>query len=538
LTLAGADISLSGMAKYLLLLLMCWHLQLARGENNLLQMAERGYYYEDFKRQIDATPPEAINSLVSEEGKTALALSAAGGHQQGVALLLLAGADANARDKSGRSPAFGAVSHEGEDYLMILEMLALARADLNAKDGENITLLAAAAQAGNLPAVRLLLLLGADSAPNDVPGEKKPLFFALSRQDAKMADLLSNAAAGKETNATDKSLATAARAAKLGSISAALAAGADINQRDEAGTTALYRAVSEQRASVVALLLLNGANPNLALPDGKTPLMESMRFFDMAGERMTLELIVAGADVNATAKDGATALSQAVHTSNNFGAQWMIWRGANLDVHSPDGTLMQGASLNPDWPSMIELLKRAGLSEEESPMAQKKEFILFQAVRSGDPKAVEAELQNGTPVDIVNRYDQTALEWAVCYDRFDIVDLLLRRGADINHQHHYNGEHIIHILARRKDSPTNNAAKLIEQLVKRGANPNLVTHDGATPLMVAARNGVTGPSTEVLLQVTADINARDKQGLTALGLARQHGHSGMVKMLQAKGARE
>ena len=159
-------------------------------------------------------------------------------------------------------------------------------------------------------------------------------------------------------------------------------------------------------------------------------------------------------------------------------------------------------------------------------------------MRAGDLKAVEAQLQNGTPANITNHFDQTALEWAVCYDHFDIVDVLLRRGANINHQHSYNGEHIIHNLAGRKGVPGVQAAELIKQLVQRGANPNLGMHDGATPLMVAAREGVTTPNLEVLLQLTTDLNARDKQGLTALGLARQHGHAAVAKSLHDKGALE
>ena len=187
---------------------------------------------------------------------------------------------------------------------------------------------------------------------------------------------------------------------------------------------------------------------------------------------------------------------------------------------------------------MVTLLKSAGLSEQASPLTQKKDFLLFNAVRAGDALSVEAELKKGTPADIVNRYDQTALEWAVCYDHFDIVDLLLRHGANINHQHNYNGEHIIHTLALWKDYSGKQAAMRIDELIKRGANPNLTMKDGCTPLMVAARGGVTSANLELLIKVTGDINARDKQGLTALGLACQHGHSETAKLLQDKGALE
>ena len=533
------------MAKFLLLLMVFLSASpLVRGAENLIDQFKKNRPVDEDKLVIDAMRPEEINSQVDEDGRTALFYS----RHMGTTFLLLAGANPNLPDKEGRTALFRAVSRSRDvAYPIMVDLLTLAHADVNVCDKDGFTLLAWAAHEDNLPAVRLLLLLGANPAPGDVPHDHTPLFFALQQQDDKMANLLREAAYGT-TAATadgqpgsgppDQKLVAASRASRLGEVSAALAAGADINARDKDGATALYREVAERRANVVALLLLKGANPNVAKNDGRTPLMQCVTGFDMASERMLMDLIVAGADVNATARDGTTALSESVHCCNNTGAQWMIWRGASLDVHSPDGTLMQGASLHTDWPSMVELLKRAGLKEEASPLTEKKDFALFNAVRSGDLRAVEAELEKGTSANITNRYDQTALEWAVCYDHFDMVDLLLRHGADINHQHSYNGEHIIHTLASWKDADHGHAEVRIQKLVDRGANPNLLMHDGSTPLMVAARDGISGPSMEVLLQLTTNLDARDKQGMTALGLARQHGHAQVVKLLEAKGARE
>ena len=532
------------MARFLGLLLFLSLSLVVRGADNLLEVVKGPCGVDDIKRQLDVTRPEDINTLADEEGKTSLFFC----RHLGTTLLLLAGADPNVRDNTGRTPAFRAASRSRDvAFPIMLELLALAHTDVNARGKDGITLLAWAAQEDNLSAVKLLLLLGADPAPNDVPADKTPLFFALRQQDDKMAGLLRGAAEGTTAKASgetvpggppDQKLVAAARAARLAAVSDALVTGADINARDKDGATALFRAVAERRANVAALLLLNGANPNLPKNDGKTPLMECVNGVDMASERMLVELLVAGADVNATARDGTTALSQSVRACNNTAAQWMIWRGASLDVHSPDGTLMQAARLHENWPSMITLLERAGVPAAQAPLDKQKDPALFEAVRAGDLKTVEAELQNGAPADITNHFDQTALEWAVCYDHFDMVDLLLRHGANINHQHSYNGEHIIHTLASRKGVPGVQAAGLIKQLVQRGANPNLVMHDGATPLMVAAREGVTTPNMEVLLQLTTDINARDKQGLTALDLARQHGHTAVARSLLDKGASE
>lgn len=530
------------MAKILSLLwlLLLTGSSLTRGADNILALLKGKCGADDIHEQLQATSRDDLDHLADEEGKTGLFYC----RHLGTTLLLLAGADPNVRDKSGRTPAFRAVTPTNDPaYPIMLELLALARTDLNARDNDGITLLAWAAHEGNLPAVRFLTLLGANPAPADALADRTPLFFALQRGDDQMADLLRKAASehadGRSAPAPpDQTLVSAARAARLGAVSSALAAGADINARDGEGATALFRAVADRRASVAALLLLNGANPNIATNDGKTPLIQCTNGFDLESERMLVELVLAGADVNAKAKDGVTALSNAVHARNNTAAQWMIWRGASLEVHTPDGTLMQEAAANPDWPSMIDLLKRNGLKGEEPLIAKEKSFILFSAVRAGNLPAVEAELDKGTPVDATNKYDQTALEWAVCYDRFDIVDLLLKRGADINHQHYYNGEHLLHLMAGTKGANTADAASKMKRIIDRGANPNLLMKDGSTPLMVAAREGGSGPSLDLLLQVTGNVNVRNQDGLTALGLAHQRGHGDIVKLIQDRGAVE
>ena len=515
---------------------------LAFGEGNLIDQFKRNRPVDEDKVVIDAMKAEEINAQVDQDGQTALFYS----RHLGTTLLLLAGANPNIANHAGRTPAFRAVSRSHDvAFPIMLDLLLLAHADVNARDTDGISLLAWAAHEDNLPAAKLLLLLGADPAPADVRGDRTPLFFASQQPDTRMTDLLNGFAADsavrpKRADADtvpEHKLESAARAARLLEVSAALAAGADINARDKDGATGLFRAVAERRAAVAALLLLKGADPNVAKDDGTTPLMQCVAYADMASERMLVDLIVAGANVNATAKDGTTALSMSVHCSNNTAAQWMIWRGADLNVHSPDGTLMQGAALHADWPSMVTLLKQAGLTAEPA-LVKNQDPALFDAVRQGTVEDVEAELKKGIPVDVPNRYDQTALEWAVCYNRSNVIDLLLRHGADINHQHNSSGENILHTLAGWKTETGVPPATRIENLIKLGANPNLVMHDGCTPLMVAAREGAPLSTVEYLVKVTENVNARDKQGLTALGLARQHGHAEIVKLLTSDGAPE
>lgn len=57
-----------------------------------------------------------------------------------------------------------------------------------------------------------------------------------------------------------------------GRLKLAIANGADVNERDENGYTALHGAAENNIVENVRLLLANGANPTATTRDGKTPL--------------------------------------------------------------------------------------------------------------------------------------------------------------------------------------------------------------------------------------------------------------------------
>jgi len=88
----------------------------------------------------------------------------------------------------------------------------------------------------------------------------------------------------------------------------ASASGADPDDADSKGTTALSLAAQFGRADVAALLLRSGAEVDLADADGVTPLMKAARF----GHEETLdELLRAGADRSRRDNDGRDAAAWA-----------------------------------------------------------------------------------------------------------------------------------------------------------------------------------------------------------------------------------
>ena len=81
----------------------------------------------------------------------------------------------------------------------------------------------------------------------------------------------------------------------------------------------------------------------------------------------------------------------------------------------------------------------------------------------------------------------------------------------------------------------NNNASQTQNLLDKGANPNVRNPQGYTALMLAARN--QQPKLAILLlEAGAAPDLRNKYGETAIMLASYHGQLGLVKQLYAKGA--
>jgi hypothetical protein len=74
-----------------------------------------------------------------------------------------------------------------------------------------------------------------------------------------------------------------------------------------------------------------------------------------------------------------------------------------------------------------------------------------------------------------------------------------------------------------------------ELLIKLGADPNVRSVEGATPIMNAVQSQLIGHM-DLLIAAGADVNALDDRGFTALHRAAEIGHTGIVEYLLEKGA--
>ena len=91
-------------------------------------------------------------------------------------------------------------------------------------------------------------------------------------------------------------------------------------------------------------------------------------------------------------------------------------------------------------------------------------------------------LQEGVPVDCVNRFDQTALIGAAALNRTDVIRLLLQKGADVNKRDRF-GSTPVHWAAVR------NSTEAIAMLIDHGASINITNDYGKKPIDLARRGG-------------------------------------------------
>ena len=155
---------------------------------------------------------------------------------------------------------------------------------------------------------------------------------------------------------------------------------------------------------------------------------------------------------------------------------------------------------------------------------------LHVAVSYNQPDMVAALLERGADVEARDGQDRTALLMAAREDYLEVGKVLLENGADVNARSGSSQFTPLHATAYRDN------AAFAKLLLTHKADVNALS-DGTTPLLEAASQG-SPELIEVLIANGADVNARDKAGVTALSRSFGNIHKETSEVLRTHGAHE
>lgn len=358
----------------------------------------------------------------------------------------------------------------------------------------------------------------------------------------------------------------AVQAQDLGAVKKLIKGGVDINEADADGNTPLLMAILTGEDKFIEGLLKLGADPNKSRPDGKGPLFGCVR---TRKDKVTQLLLKAGIAVdapfsvehNGTAVEGCTALYAAAFLGQVSACKILLGGGAQIDAandvgYSPlmaavegghddviDFLLKSGANADPEVVACVHVEGLGGSSplitatrKENLPVIKKllKRGVdvnrpapngwtpLKSAAHQGNLEIVKALLDAGADPNIADDTNYTPLMNAVSGEHEDIVKLLLKFHADPNIQGGENPADDDWEPGRTAlmDAAFSGNLSIARELLKQGANPNLLNSAGRTALHSAVISANTD-MVSLLLKSGADpdVYGNDDGRLSALDMA-------------------
>jgi uncharacterized protein len=415
--------------------------------------------------------------------------------------------------------------------------------DVNASQPDGTTALHWAVRRDDVESAQMLIRAGANVDATTRYGVT-PLYLASVNGNAAAIDALlrSGADPNTATPGGETALMTAARTGKVDAVALLLDKGALVNAKEHVrGQTALMWSVLENHPAVVSLLLARGADINaqtiVSVPDGTTgapqatsgdigahgpgiyrsravpspsgamtPLLFAAREGNLGMARLLVE---ARADVNRPSANGTGPLVVAITNNHIDLAMFLLDKGADLnaaDAFYKRTPLYAAVEMrNPDYTRDTP----APVGDARDPM----ELIKTLLARGANPNA----RANTTPF---RGFYQVSANWA----NFDGQTPFLRAAL--------SGD-----------------VTLMRLLLEHGADPNLGSNDGATPLMAAAGiNWVVAQTysrsdqeyldaARLCLERGNDVHAVNSQGFTAMHGAANRGFDAMITLLAEHGAK-
>ncbi len=261
---------------------------------------------------------------------------------------------------------------------------------------------------------------------------------------------------------------------------------------------------------LIAMLLV--AAPVRLLP--QTPSGQLATVIQEGRRAAALAMIQAGADVNEPQPDGTRAIHWAVYRVDHELVAALIAKKARVDVANEFGHTPLAEAARQGDVSLVKALLSAGSGTEGA--SADGQTALMIAIKNGDLPVFQALIDAGAKVNVVEKaQDQTPLMWAAAATRYapEMVKALIAKGANVNAR------------ARFVDWPSQITSEPRAQYHAYG---------GLTPLLYAARGGCYA-CVDALIAGGADVNLPTPEGVTPIMMALDNGFGGVAKLLMDRG---
>ncbi|XP_020914387.1 serine/threonine-protein phosphatase 6 regulatory ankyrin repeat subunit C [Exaiptasia diaphana] len=340
----------------------------------------------------------------------------------------------------------------------------------------------------------------------------------------------------------------------------------DINVTDMSGKTMLMNAAIEGKEEVVKALLDSGADQSMVDPKGKSAveyttddgtlgdfiakhgkeMIKSVikwelifeynrhylsvlaNFVEHSGDNIVERLLAAGVDVNLADSKEETSLIWALRNRYDKIANALIKSGADVNRKDKDQKSPLMIAVKNNKENIAERLLDAGAYPTATDSKAVLETALVWAVKRGHDEMVDTLIKEGADKNCKDKFQNTPLIHACKNSKEVIAEYLIDVGVDVNVVND-DGKTALMFAAEMEND------KIFHMLTKAGADINVKDKSKISTLMYAVKNIKEKPA-EIFINAGADVNVVDEQGRTPLTWATIYGMEKIVLCLINAGA--
>ncbi|KAK6330873.1 hypothetical protein TWF718_003070 [Orbilia javanica] len=445
----------------------------------------------------DASIISGGGMVEDEEGRNALHLAAARGHEEVVAALLKEGFPVDATAKNRKTALSYGASHS---FSNVVDILVQNGAEVTTFDIDGNTPLHFAIESGSVATIRILQDVSNNARLANKDG-KTPLSSAVGKASPSLIKQLLNTTAPPPSKSKEQYRPT-------GSL--------------------LIEAARSISSEIVKILVDIGEDCNSKGEDGEYPLSEAAWY----GKTSTISILLDnGADINAQNSLGRTALWCAAYRDHLDACKLLIEKGANPNIQSQRlRTPLYEAAASGYYEILQELLK---IAPDRIDIDQKNEDGKWTAlhVAFNSAKISQALLAAGANPDERDNYGNTPIFWsAQSAENLDVTQVLIDAGAKTQTVNK-NGW-IASFMAAEGDNI--DAFKL---LIANSGDVNYKDEWGQTALHVTVFHKSTQVFNYIIEELDVDLNATQRDWGSPLCYAANRGSLEFVDRLLNRGAK-